>query len=173
MIEHRLSQLDGNGFLLDGFPRTVPQAEALTDMLSRLGLPLTAVLYIKASDDTLVERLSGRWICRGCQAPYHLVFNPPKTAGKCDLCQGDLYQRDDDKPETVRTRLKTFHKQTEPLINYYMQASLLVEIEGEAGVEVVSSRVDGAVRRLKYSQTPTRLPPSQRSSEGISYVRSS
>ena len=149
MVEERLARPDtAGGFLLDGFPRTLPQAEALTEMLVKLHRPASAVLYIHVSDAALVDRLSGRWICRACQRPYHLMFKPPTKAGVCDNCGGELYQRDDDKSETVRARLKTFHKQTEPLIEYYKHAGLLVEVNGEGTVASVNRRTLGAVQAV-------------------------
>ena len=147
MVEERLARVDaGRGFLLDGFPRTLPQAEALTEMLGKLRRPPSAVLYIHVPDTALIDRLSGRWICRACQRPYHLLFKPPIRAGICDQCGGELYQRDDDKPDTMRARLKTFHKQTEPLIEYYKRAGLLVEVNGDGNVATVSRRTLGAVQ---------------------------
>ncbi|HRA55223.1 MAG TPA: adenylate kinase [Thermoflexales bacterium] len=149
MVEERLGRQDTrNGFVLDGFPRTVPQAEALDEMLNRLERRLAGVLYINVSDEAIIERLSGRLVCRACQAPYHAAFNPPKIANVCDLCGGVLYRRDDDNPDTVRARLRTFHGQTEPLIDYYSQAALLHEIEGEGEVTVVTKKSIEAVRRL-------------------------
>ncbi|MBI5818473.1 MAG: adenylate kinase [Verrucomicrobia bacterium] len=149
MVEERLARVEnGRGFLLDGFPRTLPQAVALTEMLAKLGRPLSGVLYIRVFDATLVERLSGRWICRACQTPYHLLFKPSSRAGVCDKCGGELYQRDDDKPDTVRARLKTFHRQTEPLIAYYQHAGSLSEIDGEGNVVAIGSRLSAVVKEL-------------------------
>lgn len=149
MVEERLGRPDTrHGFVLDGFPRTVPQAQALDEMLSHLERRLAGVLYINVSDEAIIERLSGRLVCRACQAPYHAKYHPPKTAGVCDLCGGALYRRDDDNPDTVRARLRTFHGQTEPLIDYYSQAALLHEIEGEGDVEDVTKRSVEAARRL-------------------------
>jgi adenylate kinase len=149
MVEERLACVEkGRGFLLDGFPRTLPQAVALTEMLAKLGRPLAGVLYIRVSDGTLVERLSGRWICRACQTPFHVIFKPPARAGVCDKCGGALYQRDDDKPDTVRARLRTFHKQTEPLIAYYQRDGLLAEIDGEGDVAAISARMAAVVKGL-------------------------
>lgn len=153
MIETKLEVLEGRGFVLDGFPRTLPQAEALTYMLAGLGKPLSAVLHIDVSTESLVERLSGRWICRSCQAPYHLAFKPPQRLGVCDKCGGPLYQRDDDKPETVRARLKTYVRQTEPLLDYYARSGLLVTIDGNASVEAVSQRAREAITGVKVYLT--------------------
>lgn len=160
MVEERLERVeDGRGFLLDGFPRTLPQAVALTEMLTKLSRPLGSVLYIRVSDATLVERLSGRWICHACQTPFHMLFKPPARAGVCDKCGGELYQRDDDKPDTVRARLKTFHKQTEPLIAYYQRAGLLVEIDGEGSVEAISGCMSAVVRKLLEGGESPRSKP--------------
>ena len=149
MIEERLARPDArDGFILDGFPRTLPQAHALADMLGRLRQRLAGVLYINVADDAIVRRLSGRLICRTCQAPWHSVFNPPRDAGRCDHCGGDLYQRDDDNEKTVRARLATFHAQTEPLIAFYRGAGLLREIDGEGDVAAVSTRSIAAVRAI-------------------------
>jgi adenylate kinase len=141
MVEARLAQPDTcDGFILDGFPRTLPQAGALTDMMNRLQRRIAAVLYIKVPDEALIRRLSGRMICRACQAPYHLQFKPPHQAGVCDSCGGELYQRADDNPATVRARLVTFHGQTESLIAYYREAGLLHEINGEGPLPEISAR---------------------------------
>ena len=146
MVEERLARPDTQGgFILDGFPRTLPQAGALTEMMTRLARRIAAVLYIKVSDEALVGRLSGRMICRACQAPYHLQFKPPHQSGVCDSCGGELYQRADDNPQTVQARLVTFHGQTEPLIAYYQQAGLLQEIDGEGTLAAVNLRSQTAL----------------------------
>jgi adenylate kinase len=137
-----------DGFILDGFPRTLPQAHALSDMLTRLERGLSGVVHIKVSDDVLVMRLSGRLICRQCQAPYHSFFKPPHRAGVCDKCSGELYQRSDDNPETVRARLVTFHAQTEPLIKYYRDAGQLYQIDGEDDVDEITQRTFDAIRNF-------------------------
>ncbi|MBC8001106.1 MAG: adenylate kinase [Opitutaceae bacterium] len=167
MVEERLARADiAGGFLLDGFPRTLPQAEALTEMLAKLQRPPSAVLYIHVSDAALVDRLSGRWICRACQRPYHMLFKPPICGGVCDHCGGELYQRDDDKSDTVRARLKTFHKQTEPLIEYYKRVGLLVEVNGEGTVASVSRRTLGAVQTVvDREQIPAK--------NGVQFIQSS
>ena len=149
MVEERLARVDkDSGFLLDGFPRTLPQAVALTEMLAKLDRPLARVLYIRVPDAAIVERLSGRWICRACQTPYHLMFKPPTHKGVCDRCGSELYQRDDDKPKTVRARLKTFHMQTEPLIAYYQGTRLLAEVNGDGDVATVSGRLLPVVKTM-------------------------
>ncbi|HEX9924017.1 MAG TPA: adenylate kinase [Anaerolineae bacterium] len=152
MVQERLSRPDtADGFILDGFPRTLPQAEALTEMLTEMQRRLAGVLYINVSDDEIVRRLSGRLICRNCQTPYHLEFKPPAQPGMCDVCGGELYQRDDDNPETVRARLKTFHGQTAPLVDYYQAAGLLIEIDGEGDVAGVTERTMTAAQSLVES----------------------
>lgn len=149
MVRERLARPDtANGFVLDGFPRTLSQAEALTDILTNLNRRLDAVLYFKVSDEEIIGRLSGRLICRECQVPFHKIHNPFERCpyGKCN---GEyLYQRDDDKEETIRARLKTFHRQTAPLIDYYKQADLLIEIPGEGELWEVTARVLTAAQAL-------------------------
>jgi adenylate kinase len=149
MVRERFSRDDAQrGFVLDGFPRTLAQAEALTRMLDRMGRQLDGVIYIKVSDEEIVKRLSGRIICKECQTPFHKVFNPFKSC-PYNKCHGEyLYQRDDDKPETVRARLKTFHRQTEPLINYYQEAGLLVDVDGEGEVAAITERMLAAAESL-------------------------
>lgn len=150
MVKERLARPDTEvGFILDGFPRTLPQAEALKDIMTQLRRRLVGVLCINVSDNEIVHRLSGRLICRQCQAPYHLQFKPPRQPGHCDTCSGELYQRDDDNPTTVRARLKTFHAQTEPLIEYYRRAGLLGEINGEGGVKAVTALTLNVAQNLK------------------------
>jgi adenylate kinase len=150
MVEERLARPDTReGFILDGFPRTLPQAQALMEMMARLQRRISGVLYINVSDEAIVSRLSGRLICRACQTPYHQQFKPPAQSGVCDRCGGELYQRDDDNPNTVRARLKTFHGQTEPLIEYYTNAGLLREIPGEGDVAQVVERTLAAARGLR------------------------
>jgi len=149
MVRERFSRPDARrGFVLDGFPRTLAQAEALTDLLQEMGRQLDLVLYIKVSDEEIVNRLSGRIICKECQTPFHKVFNPFRSC-PFNKCEGEyLYQRDDDKPETVRARLETYHSQTEPLINYYQDAGLLAKIDGEGDVAEITARVLAATEGL-------------------------
>jgi adenylate kinase len=149
MMRERLQRPDcDQGAILDGFPRTQPQAESLDKMLAQMGRKLDGVLYIAVPDEELVRRLSGRWICRQCQTPYHTVFSPPAREGVCDVCGGELYQRDDDKPDTVRARLKVYHQQTSSLIDYYRQVDLLVEVDGAGDIETVSATLLEAARNL-------------------------
>ncbi len=149
MVRERLQRPDvKNGVIFDGFPRTQPQAQALSEMLDELGEKIDGVLYIDVSDDEIVRRLSGRLICKECQTPFHQIFNPFKTCPD-DKCQGEyLYQRDDDKPETVRARLKVYHEQTAPLIEYYQKAGLLVTVTGEGSIEEVKDAVLAAAQGL-------------------------
>jgi adenylate kinase len=149
MVRERLQRPDcDQGAILDGFPRTQAQAQGLDKMLADMGRRLDGVLYIAVPDEELVHRLSGRWICRQCQTPYHTVFSPPAQEGECDACDGELYQRDDDTPETVRARLEVYHQQTSPLIDYYRQAGLLVEVDGAGDIETVSAALLEAARNL-------------------------
>jgi adenylate kinase len=142
MVKDRIQRPDcAHGVLFDGFPRTLPQVEGLDKMLADDGYRLDGVLYLYASDEVLVKRLSGRRICRNCQTPYHIVFNPPAKQGVCDVCGGELYQRDDDKPETVLARLQVYHNQTAPLIDYYRQAGLLKEVDGVGDMETISAAI--------------------------------
>jgi len=138
MILERLAQPDSQkGVLLDGFPRTLPQGEALDAALAAQGAQVDKAVYLKVSNDELLRRLGGRWLCRSCGAPYHVAFSPPREAGKCDRCGGELYQRADDTEETAKNRLKVFFDQTEPLIGYYQQRGTLVEVNGEQSVDAV------------------------------------
>ena len=138
MLLDRLDRPDTQkGVLLDGFPRTVDQARALDDALKQRGQAVDQVLYINVGEEEVVRRLAGRWTCRKCGAVYHQVFSPPKQAGKCDQCGGELYQRDDDKPETVRNRLTVFNQQTAPLIDYYKGRGKLLEVNGEQEADAV------------------------------------
>ena len=132
MLLDRLERPDcQKGCLLDGFPRTLDQAKALDVALKDRGQAVDKVLYINVGEEEVVARLGGRWTCRQCGAVYHEKYQPPKVEGRCDKCNGELYQRDDDKPETVRNRLGVFNQQTAPLIDYYTRAGKLVEVNGE------------------------------------------
>lgn len=147
MIRERLLKPDcGKGIILDGFPRTIEQAEALKELLAEQGKVIGAALFINAPEDELVRRLSSRWTCRNCQAIYNMVSNPPKEAGKCDVCGGELYQRPDDVPETVRNRIRVYWEQTSPLIDYYRDEGLLITVESEGGIEHVQGKILEALR---------------------------
>ncbi|MEU9707366.1 adenylate kinase [Streptomyces sp. NPDC047967] len=142
MAKDRMAQEDAvDGFLLDGFPRNVGQAEALDVMLKDEGVKLDAVLDLEVPEDEVVKRIAGRRVCRNDSAHvFHLTYNPPKAEGVCDACGGELYQRDDDSEETVRTRLEVYHTQTEPIIDYYRAQGLVVTISALGKVEDVTAR---------------------------------
>lgn len=138
IVRERLSEDDAkDGFLLDGFPRTVEQAQELENILSDLGTELDAVINIDVEKDVLMKRLTGRWICRTCGKTYHEIYNLPKVPGKCDLDGGELYQRDDDKKETVEKRLNVNMKQTKPLLDFYSEKGKLHNINGEQDIKDV------------------------------------
>jgi adenylate kinase len=147
LVDERLSRPDaGAGYVLDGFPRTVAQAEALDALLRRRGQELDRVVFFDVSRDELLRRLTGRRICRQCGAGFHLVSAPPKTEGRCDQCGGELYQRDDDAEDTVVRRLDVYQNQTAPLLDYYRRRGLLVRVAGEGPVERVAAEIQKAVR---------------------------
>ena len=149
MVKERLNREDARGgALLDGFPRTIPQAEALDGILEELGEELSAVISIEVPEGVLVERASGRRICRSCGKSYHLAFNPPAEEGICDLDEGDLYQREDDQPETVRQRLAVYRHQTIPLSAFYLDRGLLREINGDQSIADVAADMAKVVREL-------------------------
>jgi adenylate kinase len=142
MVRVRLSQSDaGKGTILDGFPRTVAQAEALEGLLTDMGTKLAVVPYIKVPEDVLLARLAGRWTCRACGAMYHQLFSPPKEAGVCDRCGGELYQRPDDTPETQKHRIEVYFEQTAPLIDFYREKGLLVEVDGRPGIDEIQTEL--------------------------------
>jgi len=142
MIREWLAKQDcQKGIILDGFPRTIEQAEALNQLLAEQGKVIDAALFIDASEDELVRRLSSRWTCRNCQAIYNVISSPPKEEGKCDICGGELYQRSDDAPETVRNRIGVYWEQTSPLIDYYRDEGLLITIKSEGGIEHVQEKI--------------------------------
>ena len=142
IIEERLKAADCHpGFILDGFPRTIAQAEALQPILSKMGRSIDHVVNIEVEDEELVRRLTGRRTCKNCGAMFHIVFHAPKREGICDRCGGTLYQREDDKEETIRTRLKEYQKQTSPLIQYYQQKKTLRSIQGVGGQEQIFEQI--------------------------------
>lgn len=146
MIRERLSRPDcAEGAILDGFPRTPAQAEALSAMLEELNGKVVSVPYISVPGEVLIERLSGRWTCRTCGKVYHSVYNPPEKAGICDDDGGELYQREDDQPATVEKRIKVYMEQTSPLIEHYRKAGLLVEIDGTQPIEEVTRQLLKAI----------------------------
>lgn len=137
MVKERLSQPDCESFLLDGFPRTLAQAEALDATLKEMGIKLDGVVNIEVPREKLMDRLTGRRICRGCGASYHMIFNAPQEPGKCNSCGGELYQRDDDNEATVSNRLDVYEAQTQPLMDYYKAQDLLLNINGDREIKQV------------------------------------
>lgn len=150
MIRERLSRPDcAEGALLDGFPRTPAQAEALAETLAVWKAQVDCVPYISVPAEVLIERLSGRWTCRAEGHVYHEKYNPPKAAGKCDVDGSELYQREDDRPATVENRIRVYLSQTSPLIEYYRQKGLLAEIDGMQPIETVTSHLMAAIQQGK------------------------
>ena len=138
MVSHRLREKDcENGYILDGFPRTLPQARAMDE----IGIELDCALNLLVADDVIVERLSGRRECKACAAPYHIKYNPPEKDGVCDKCGGVLISRDDDVTETIRKRLNVYHQETEPLIDFYKEKDLLVNVAGRETIEDTTQEV--------------------------------
>lgn len=149
IIKDRLLQSDcKNGFLLDGYPRTVPQADALADILNEIQKPIDAVINIVVPNDVLVGRLSGRWMS-SCGASYHTVFNPPEKEGVCDSCGDALFQRPDDTSEAVSNRLDVYQKQTAPLVDYYSEKGLLKDVDGTKEIDAVFDEIDQIVASFK------------------------
>ncbi|MEJ7630162.1 MAG: adenylate kinase [Actinomycetes bacterium] len=149
MVRDRLGEIDAaDGFLLDGFPRTVPQADALHDLLLELVTPIDVALELVVDDDEVVRRLSGRRTCRRCNHIWHIDFDPPKVDGTCDSCGGELDQREDDRPETVRRRLDVYAEQTAPILDHYADLRMLVGIDATGPVESVTERAISALRRF-------------------------
>ncbi|WP_046732377.1 adenylate kinase [Streptomyces humi] len=149
MAKDRMEQPDAHpGFLLDGFPRNVSQAEALDELLKNEGIKLDAVLDLEVSEDEVVKRIAGRRICRNDSSHvFHVTYTPPKVEGVCDVCGGELYQRDDDSEDTVRTRLEVYHTQTEPIIDYYKAQGLVRTISSLGPVDEVTTRALHALKR--------------------------
>ena len=138
MVSDRLKEKDcENGYILDGFPRTLPQARAMDE----IGIKLDCALNLVVNDDVIITRLGGRRECKACAAPYHIKFNPPKTEGVCDKCGGELIMREDDVPETISERLHVYHEQTEPLIDFYKEKELLVNVTGRDTIEETTTAV--------------------------------
>ena len=142
MMEKRLQQPDSeNGYLLDGFPRTIPQAEGLDDILERTNQILDAVVSIKLDTDTIVKRLSSRRSCKKCGTITNLLFKPPKTKDRCDICSGELVQRADDTDEVILNRLKVYNEQTAPLLDYYTNKALIKTINGQGDIAVIKNNI--------------------------------
>lgn len=144
LVVDRLGQKDAKeGYVLDGFPRTIPQAEALDAALSERGEKIDYAIDVEVPDSAIIERMSGRRSCSQCGASYHVAFNPPKTEGVCDACGGTLILRDDDKKETVEKRLSVYHEQTKPLIDYYTGQNIIKEVDGTMSMEEVFNAITG------------------------------
>ncbi len=142
LVMDRIAQDDcERGFVLDGFPRTIPQAEALTNALTKIGQSMDFAIDVDVPDENIVNRMSGRRACLNCGATYHIVFNPTKTEGVCDACGNETVLRDDDKPETVQKRLTVYHDQTQPLIDYYKNMNILKSVDGTKPMDEVFSDI--------------------------------
>ena len=149
MVASRLQEYDAlSGFLLDGFPRNVPQAETLKKMLADWGMRLDLVLELVVDHDEVIRRLSGRRTCRKCGRVWHVAFDPPSMPGRCDECGGELFQRDDDREETIRHRLEVYEQQTQPLISYYADEGILLGVDATGPVDDVTDRALLALRRF-------------------------
>jgi adenylate kinase len=149
IIKNRLKEEDcEKGFILDGYPRTIPQADALATILDEINKPIDVVLNLEVPDEELVERLSGRLMCSNCGASYHRTFNPPKKEDVCDVCGGELFQRDDDREEAVKNRLTVYKRQTQPLIDYYAKKSLLVSLDGTKGIDEVFEDIKAVLAKF-------------------------
>jgi adenylate kinase len=150
LVAERLKEKDcAQGFILDGFPRTIPQAQSLDEILKKMGIALNGVLSVQVPQKVIVERLAGRRTCRGCGALYHLAFDPPKTEAICDRCGSELVQRDDDREETIVARLKVYDTQTAPLANYYRERNLLRNVDGVGTVDDIRTRIIQALGDVK------------------------
>lgn len=148
IVKDRLKKSDcENGFILDGYPRTINQAEALDKELAKMGIKLDAVINIFLDVQLLIERAVGRRLCKNCGATYHIKFHPPKQDGICDICGGELYQRDDDKEETVKKRIEVYLTQTKPLIEYYKDKDILVNIDGAQSIEDTFNEIINALEK--------------------------
>ena len=142
VIKDRLSQADcKKGFILDGFPRTIAQAEALEELMKEMGIKLDKVISLNVPDELIVGRVTGRKVCPACGASFHVEFNPPKVDGKCDYCNGELITRKDDNEATVTKRLAEYHSQTAPLFDFYKSRNLLVDIDGTKDVKTITKEI--------------------------------
>jgi adenylate kinase len=150
MIEERLAAADaGPGFVLDGFPRTLVQAEKLDEILDRIDRKLDRVLAIQVEEPELLRRLTGRRVCAGCGAGYHILSHPPRTDGVCDACGSELRQRPDDRDEVVRERLRVYWEQTRPLLDFYRERGLLADVDGDGSLEEVARRMSEALSAVR------------------------
>lgn len=146
LVADRIQQDDcAKGFILDGFPRTIPQAEALEEALKKMGSDVDYAVNIDVPDENIITRMGGRRACVGCGATYHIVFNPPKVEGVCDTCGASLILRDDDKPETVKTRLNVYHDQTQPLIDFYNARGKVLTVDGTQDMDKVFEDIKAAL----------------------------
>jgi len=152
IVKERLKQKDcEKGFILDGFPRTLAQAEALDRIMGEMGKKIDAVINVNVPEEEVVRRIAYRRTCRNCGAIYHLIYNPPKKPGICDKCGGELYQREDDKEETVRERYRVYKKNTEPLIEYYKKKGILFDVDGTKDIEGVKREILDILSKLPQS----------------------
>ena len=146
IIKDRLDNADcSKGFILDGFPRTIQQAESLSQALKQMEIDIDYLIDIEIDFNYLIQRLTGRWTCRECGEGYHKMSNPPKKKGVCDKCDGELYQRDDDKEETIQKRFEVYRKETEPLKDYYQKNGKLNAIKGDGGIQEIFSRITNLI----------------------------
>lgn len=153
MVKERLSQNDcKKGFILDGFPRNVAQAEALDKMLSEMNMPLDLALNLDVPFDDLMKRLTGRRTCKSCGQMYNVYYSPSKVEGKCDKCGGELFQRDDDKEETIRKRLEVYRAQTEPLIDYYSKKGILKSVSGTGSIDEIFNSICAILEKSKLKE---------------------
>jgi adenylate kinase len=151
IVKERLKQKDcEKGFILDGFPRTLAQAEALDRIMGEMGKKIDAVINVNVPEEEVVRRIAYRRTCKNCGAIYHLIYNPPKRPGICDKCGGELYQREDDKEETVRERYRVYKKNTEPLIEYYKKKGILFDVDGTKDIEGVKREVLDILSKLSH-----------------------
>ncbi len=150
IVRERLSQPDcEKGFILDGFPRTIKQAEALDEILEEMNRKIDAVIDIEVPDEEIIKRIVYRRTCKNCGAVYNLIYSPPKEDNKCDKCGGELYQRDDDKEETVKERLRVYKEQTQPLIDYYKNKGVLYTVDGTKSIDEVWSQIEDILNKIK------------------------
>ncbi|MCI0454508.1 MAG: adenylate kinase [Candidatus Dadabacteria bacterium] len=149
IIRERISDKDSKkGFLFDGFPRTIEQAEALDNMLSKEGQKIDSVISIELSDEEIVKRISGRRVCEKCGSMYHIIYDPPTNMGYCNKCGGGLYQRDDDSEDVIRTRLEVYRRQTEPIKKFYKRGGILKRIDGLGTIDDVFSRIEKVLKGI-------------------------
>ena len=150
IVEERLKEPDlENGFILDGFPRTVPQAEKLDESLNRLDKKISGVINITLEDAEIIRRLSSRRVCVKCGAVYNLEIAPPQTEGKCDKCEGEVILRDDDKPETIKVRLDNYREQTAPVLDFFRNQNVVFDVKSEGGIEAVAAKISDIIESLQ------------------------